>query len=122
MEFQILNRFTGEVIVNAEINANKNTAKSICLGLAIKFAKGSNLQYADLQYADLQDANIDFSCLHLACKTFNVKWSDKHIFQFIAHITRANQVNLSDKAKEAVKALDKWKNEFCNYRDDIDKI
>ena len=82
----------------------------------------ADLQYADLQYADLQYANLDFSCLHLACKTFNVKWSDKHIFQFIAHITRSNVENLSDNAREAILALDKWKNDFCNYRTDIKKI
>ena len=82
----------------------------------------ADLQYANLRYANLQDADLDFSCLHLACKTFNVKWSDKHIFQFIAHITRSNVENLSDNAREAILALDKWKNDFCNYRTDIKKI
>ena len=102
--------------------ANLQGADLRCADLRDADLQDANLQGADLRGADLRCANLDFSCLHLACKTFNVKWSDKHIFQFIAHITRSNVENLSDNAREAILALDKWKNDFCNYRTDIKKI
>ena len=130
MIFEIKHKFSFKILFSGEFKSIKD-----CLVTAN--LQGANLQYANLQDADLQDANLqgadlrgadlrcanlDFSCLHLACKTFNVKWSDKHIFQFIAHITRSNVENLSDNAREAILALDKWKNDFCNYRTDIKKI
>jgi len=83
---------------------------------------GADLRGANLRRADLQWADLDFSCLPLYCGAFNVKWDDKHIFQLIAHITRANRDNLSEDACNAIDALADWKNSFCKYRDDIKEI
>ncbi len=65
MKFPILNRFTGEVQVEAQIEADQNTASSVKLGLAVKWAFGkkadlseANLREADLSEADLRWANL----------------------------------------------------------------
>ena len=60
MLYAIKNRFTAEVIFNAEIEANESTPLSVKLGLAVKLALKSevNLFRANLSRADLSGANL----------------------------------------------------------------
>ena len=82
----------------------------------------TNLKGADLLDADLTGADLDFSCLPLWCGSFNMKVDDKFISQLICHITRLNTKNCNERTKEIISKLDEYKNDFCNYRSDIDKI
>ena len=107
----------------ADLNsADLNSADLSSADLSSANLRYANLRSANLRSADLRYANLDFSCLGLSCKTFGVKWDSRHIFQFIAHITRAEQINLDDDARAALAALDQWKNKFCEYRHDVKKI
>ncbi|QIG68681.1 pentapeptide repeat-containing protein [Rhizobium phage RHph_TM3_3_14B] len=65
MNFDILNRFTGEVQVTAEIDCDATAIPSVKLGLAVKWAikekkdlYGANLYGADLRSANLRSANL----------------------------------------------------------------
>jgi hypothetical protein len=65
IKFDILNRFSGSVQFTAEIDCDKNTEKSIKIGLAVKWAlkaganlAGANLADANLAGANLVDANL----------------------------------------------------------------
>ena len=65
MKFDILKRFTGEVVFTAEIECDDDTPQRVKLGLAIKVAvkaranlSGANLSRANLSDADLSDANL----------------------------------------------------------------
>ncbi|MBB5664792.1 hypothetical protein GGE68_002989 [Rhizobium leguminosarum] len=65
MKFDILNRFSGEVQVSAEIDCDANALPSVKLGLAVKWAikekadlYGADLRSADLYGADLRSADL----------------------------------------------------------------
>ena len=60
ISFQVLNRFSLEVQLTAEIDCKENESTSTKLGLAVKWAikNKSNLRYADLRYANLSYANL----------------------------------------------------------------
>jgi hypothetical protein len=65
IKFDILNRFSGNVIFTAEIDCNENELPNIKLGLAVKAAikakanlSGANLSGADLSGADLSRADL----------------------------------------------------------------
>ena len=60
IKFDILNRFSGAVQFTAEINCSENEAKSIKVGLAVKWALkgGAYLGGADLGDANLGGANL----------------------------------------------------------------
>ena len=70
IEFNIKNRFTGDVQVTAEIDCDEDTPNSIKLRHAVKCAitygadlagtdlRGAYLDGADLSYTDLMDANL----------------------------------------------------------------
>ena len=60
IKFDILNRFSGAVQFTAEINCSENEAKSIKVGLAVKWALkgGANLGGANLGDAYLRGANL----------------------------------------------------------------
>ncbi|MDK4727418.1 pentapeptide repeat-containing protein [Rhizobium phaseoli] len=61
MKFDILNRFSGEVQVTAEIDCDASTIPSVKLGLAVKWAikEKANLVRANLYGANLDGANLD---------------------------------------------------------------
>ncbi|MDO3431139.1 pentapeptide repeat-containing protein [Rhizobium sp. CBN3] len=60
MKFDILNRFSGEVQISAEIDCAADTIPSVKLGLAVKWAikEKKDLGGADLRGADLRGANL----------------------------------------------------------------
>jgi hypothetical protein len=75
MNFEIKNRFSGEVQSTAEINAAENAPPSIKMGLAVSWAfenkadlrdadlrgadlRGADIRGADIRGADLRDANL----------------------------------------------------------------
>lgn len=65
MKFDILNRFSGEVQITAEIECNENASESYKLGLAVKWAikakanlRSADLRSANLSFADLRSANL----------------------------------------------------------------
>lgn len=60
MQFEIKNRFTGAVQVTAAIDATDDTALSVKIGLAVRWAvkARANLSGANLSGADLKDANL----------------------------------------------------------------
>jgi hypothetical protein len=68
IKFDILNRFSGEVQITAEIECDENAARSYKLGLAVKWAikAKANLSSADLRYADLSSANLSYADLSYA--------------------------------------------------------
>ena len=63
MKFAVKNRWSMEVQFEAEIEANEETALSVKLGMAVKWAnlKGANLKGADLKGADLEGANLEWA-------------------------------------------------------------
>ncbi len=60
INFEVPNRWTGDVQFVAEIDCADDTPRSIKLGLAVKWAieNGANLEGADLWDADLEGANL----------------------------------------------------------------
>jgi hypothetical protein len=67
MQYEVLNRWTGEVQFTATIECDESASVSIKVGLAVKWARknGANLSDADLRGVDLSDA--DLSCANLSC-------------------------------------------------------
>ena len=84
--------------------------------------RGAHLCGADLHKADLRGANLDLSVFPLWCGSFGLKTDTRLVWQLIAHITRLDTSKTSKKAKEAIKALMPYANDFCRYRKDVDKI
>jgi len=84
--------------------------------------RGAQLQGAHLQGADLRGADLDFSCLPLWCGSFGMKVNTRFVWQLIAHIGRLDTKNVSKKAQKALRVLRPYYNEFCRYRNDIEKI
>ena len=82
----------------------------------------ADLREADLRWANLRGADLDFSCFPLWCGSFNMKVDTRLIWQLIAHIGRVDSSGVSIKAKSTIKLLAPYFNEFCKYRDDVDKI
>ncbi|MBB3411262.1 hypothetical protein FHT87_005215 [Rhizobium sp. BK316] len=78
MQFNVLDRFSGEVKFTAEIDCDENALLSVKLGLAVKWAikekadlrsanlSSANLRYADLRYADLRSADLRYANLSSA--------------------------------------------------------
>jgi len=78
MKFDILNRFSGDVQVTADIYCDENAERSEKVGLAVKWAvkngadlshanlSGADLSGADLSGADLSHANLSGADLSLA--------------------------------------------------------
>jgi hypothetical protein len=101
------------------------------LWLTNKGGRRANLRDADLSEANLRRANLkeanmrgavwDLSVFPLHCESFDMKADKRLCAQLIAHITR---IEWEDDAfcAEAMAALDAFKNKFCEYRDDVDKI
>ncbi len=65
-KFDVLKRFTGEVLFTAELDCDDDTPSSIRLGLAVKWGvknranlNGANLDGASLYRANLNGANLD---------------------------------------------------------------
>jgi len=65
MQYEIYNRWTGDVQLTAEIDATDDAPRSLKIGLAVKWAmknradlSRANLRGADLRGADLRDANL----------------------------------------------------------------
>ena len=65
IKFNVLNRFTGAVQFAAKIDCDESTARSIKLGLAVKWGikNNANLTDANLTDADLTDANLAYADL-----------------------------------------------------------
>ena len=65
MNFEVKNRWSGDVQFVAKINCKKNERPEIKMGLAVRWAikTGANLRNADLRYANLSDA--DLRCANL---------------------------------------------------------
>ena len=84
MTFTILNRFSGEVQITAEIDCDESVFRSLKLGLAVKWAiknnadlRSANLSYADLSYADLRSANLSYADLSYAdLRSANLSYAD----------------------------------------------
>ncbi|WP_425639978.1 pentapeptide repeat-containing protein [Agrobacterium radiobacter] len=66
MKFDILNRFSGEVLFSAEISASADEMPSVKLGMAVKVAvkEKANLHGANLHGANLHGANLHGANLH----------------------------------------------------------
>ena len=60
MQFEIKNRFSGAVQFTAEIDCAADTSAAVKIGLAVKWAVGTNadLRGADLSWADLRGADL----------------------------------------------------------------
>jgi hypothetical protein len=101
-------------------SANLRFANLRSADLSSADLSSADLSFANLRSADLSFANLDFTCFDLSCKTFGIKCDDRLLSQLICHIVRLD--NNSDMAKDVRKLLDKYKNTFCNYREDIEKI
>lgn len=74
MKYDIHHRWTGNVIVTAEIDCDESASASVKLGLAVRWAVkvranlwGAYLAGAYLADADLTDANLVDACLAGAC-------------------------------------------------------
>jgi len=65
MKFDVFNRFTGEVQFTADIEANEADARSLKLGLAVKWAlkNGSDLSGSDLSGSNLSGSDLSWSNL-----------------------------------------------------------
>ena len=92
---KILNRFTGEVLIEI-VRKNLQDLREANL-------RGANLSEADLSGANLSGANlrgadIDYSVLHLSCKTLYAKFDDKQIIQILFHGAKPceNNENITD--------------------------
>ena len=84
--------------------------------------RNANLRDADLRWADLRDANLDFSSLPLWCGSFEMIIDDRLLFQLVHHMHKFNIKFCSPEAQKILNATDKWKNEFCKYRNDLEPI
>jgi hypothetical protein len=60
IDFDVKNRFTGDVQFTAKIDCSEDDARSLKMGLAVKLAlyNGVNLEWANLNGADLEGANL----------------------------------------------------------------
>ncbi len=84
MQFTILNRFSGEVQITAEIDCDESASHSLKLGLAVKWAvknkadlSSADLRFADLSSADLSSADLRFADLSSANLSFaNLSFAD----------------------------------------------
>ena len=94
MNFEIKNRFTGEVQFIASIQAKKDDAISVKVGLAVRWAienkadlSGADLSRADLSGADLSRANLSGADLSRAnLSRADLSWADLSR----ANLSRAN--------------------------------
>jgi hypothetical protein len=61
IDFDIKNRFTGDVQFTAKIDCSEDDAHSLKMGLAVKWAlgNGANLNGANLAWVDLDGANLE---------------------------------------------------------------
>uniref|UniRef100_A0A6M3L404 Pentapeptide repeat-containing protein n=1 Tax=viral metagenome TaxID=1070528 RepID=A0A6M3L404_9ZZZZ len=101
----------------------RNKEREIIATLAEADLRGANLRWADLRGADLRGADLDFSAFPLWCGSFQIKADERLIWQLIAHIKRFNTTHIKDKkALDALKALEPYKNKFCNYNKEVCKI
>jgi len=78
MQFPIINRFNGTLIIRVEIECGADASHGTKLGLAVRAAlslyanlrsadlRSANLQYANLQSADLQSADLQSANLQYA--------------------------------------------------------
>jgi len=46
----------------------------------------------------------------------------RFVWQLIYHLSRLNTSKVSPKAREAIKAIKPYRNEFCRYRKDVKEI
>ena len=83
---------------------------------------GVILARADLRKADLRGANLDYSSFPLWCGSFQMKVDTRFVWQLIAHLGRLNTRHVSKKAKTAIKSIEPYFDEFCRYRDDVERI
>ena len=102
--------------------ANLKSADLESANLESANLKYADLEYANLKYANLKSAILDFSYFPLWCGSFNIKTDDRLIMQLICHLTRLDTRNCSKTGKDAVKAVWKWRNKFCEYRTDVMKV
>ena len=136
---KILNRLTGNLILEIETTFGDSLQEANLQGANLQDAnlqdanlwdavlqganlQGANLWRADLQGADLRGANLDFSCLPLCCRSFNMKVDSRFVWQIITHLGRVDSSTTEDKAKQALKILAPYFNEFCKYQDDVTPI
>jgi uncharacterized protein YjbI with pentapeptide repeats len=82
----------------------------------------AHLERAHLERAYLEGAHLDFSCWPLWCGSFGVNGDDRLIAQLVAHITRINVVKPNARTKGIMKALNKYADDFCEYRTDVPKL
>ena len=140
---KIVNRFSGSVIFEAEVDG---ATASIRLGLAARLAAraGANLVEADLTQADLTradlaradltranltrtnltganltGANLDFSSgITLRCSSFGFRCDFRLIAQLMCHIARLESDD--PRAKEIIEEVRRrWGNDFCKFRSDV---
>ena len=83
---------------------------------------GADLHKASLRGADLHKASLDFSSLPLWCGSFKMKVDSRFVWQLICHITRLDVSDTSKDAKTAIEKLGEYANNFCDYREDIERI
>ena len=79
----------------------------------------TNLRKVNLQEANLQGANLDLSCFPLWCGMYHAVVDDRFIYQLISHITRLNIKHCCDDVKTAIRTLWPYRNEFCQYQEDV---
>ena len=140
MEFDILNRWTGNVLLTAEIECDESAPKSIKLGLAVKWAvktgaslvgaslvgarlDGVSLVCARLDGASLDGARLDFSAWPLYCGSKNAIADDRLVSQLLFHVVNLDVTRCSGGVREAVEFLRKMGvcNLFPEYRADTSK-
>ena len=106
MQFEIKNRFTGELQFTAKIKCNDDSALSLKIGLAVKWAvktgadlnradlSGANLIGADLSGADLSGANLsraNLSRANLSCANLSGAYLNRADLS-CAYLNRANLI------------------------------
>jgi uncharacterized protein YjbI with pentapeptide repeats len=116
-QFKIKNRFSFEI----QVSGTAKTFKEFIIKNRADLW-GADLRRADLRRADLRGVDLDFSCLPLWCGSFGIKVDTRFIWQLIAHLARFNNSRVSKNAKEAITLLEPYRNEFCKYRNDVEKI
>ena len=110
-QFQIRNRFTGEVLFTAELTCSPDALSSFKLGLAVKAAvgaranlAGANLAYANLARADLAGANLAHANLARADLAYaNLAYANLADANF-AYANLAGAKGLSDETLRPIKA------------------
>ena len=115
MKFEIKNRYTRNIIFEAE-------AESLKVAVEIAIDAEANLRGANLRWADL-----DFSAWPLKCSSFYVKADDRLVAQLFAHWARLDVSGCSPMVRYCHRIMCSMfkrymTNLFCEYQNDVESI